>query len=1204
MARLSFAIALNLLTQNFKRGVNEVKSSFASLKSQVLTFAAALGAIDLGFNGIVSRMIETSRETNRVTTALKNVSGSSAQYASNQNYLLGLAKKYGVEINNLTASYSQFTASAQISGMSMENQRKIFEAVSRATVAFGMSADDSKGVFLALSQMMSKGKISAEELRQQMGKRLPVALQAMARAAGISVAGLDKLLQEGKLMSADVLPKFADALNEMIPKVDTNNLETSLNTLKNTFTQMTASLDVQGKYKSVIDGLNSLLQAGMEHLRTIVFGVLGLILARTITAAQNVYKAWGKSYDQQIAAAQRANAAVTTAATQRQLAESMLQAKQRAEAAATARYQAMQANGTAMQQAKAQTQMLRATQQRIAAERALERAKAAEVNALNTQQAMNAAQTATMATSGWGRAWGVVLAGLGKIGTAIKGIFSATWMTALLTAVGAFIGRLYEGITLSGNLAKKLQDAKNQMSAAGHDDSTIINLKAQYSVAKDIHENINKRKAALQNINKQLGTNFSIDQSTLRINGDINTAINRRITLLKRAAMAQMAAQGIAQAQMDEDTAAGKIRAINNRQKNPKGLWDRAVNGFNSVLGGIDTVFGTKSSDISRANEEWRNAHQRKNYYNNILRQNVDAQTAVEQYNSGGSTSSSNGVRVGESGGAASHEQTPLEQARESYYKSLNQLNAKYQVEGMTHDEYKKELTDLQKNTLQEILASKDKAVITSAFANNLKKDIEAADPHAKDLANAQDEYAKSITNLAHDRSSGRIDEKTYNEGLQKASSALNDKVIAIQNSIEQEKVEKDYAAKIESLNRQFSAGLISQQDYNEEIANAALAAAGTVSGFKNLNAANENFIKQMKDVAQANALAGFRSQLRDFDAKQKPRDTTFDYKKTDAEKLREELDKNQDYIDRFNTLLEQAKLKVSDLSQDLQDKLNNAMNNVTSLDKALKIAEVKADIKDLQNQLTEKSWSGIKDTMSGIDQTQSAIKNVVDTLNSADASGWEKIMSIWNAFTTTVDTISSIVKFISQMTTLTTSLAAAKSTEAAIDTAATATKITNLGALTAAQIAATTAQTTTAVTTSAAKQTSYIGEMAAASTAAYAAIPFVGAGLAAGQISAMMGLIAGAKAAAAGLAAVPAFANGGIVSGGPSSGDKIIARVNAGEMILNPLQQSKLFGMINNGQRPGAGAVMSIGLGGGKVKGSDLYLSLKNYMKSTGKTF
>ena len=141
--RLSFSIAINLLTENFKRGTNQVKAAFRSMQMQILTFAAALGAGGIGLTNLVSRFINVARETNRVTTALKNVSGTMSQYADNQKYLLDLAKKYGLEINSLTANYAKFTAAASISGMSMIDQRKVFESVSRACTAFGMSADDS-----------------------------------------------------------------------------------------------------------------------------------------------------------------------------------------------------------------------------------------------------------------------------------------------------------------------------------------------------------------------------------------------------------------------------------------------------------------------------------------------------------------------------------------------------------------------------------------------------------------------------------------------------------------------------------------------------------------------------------------------------------------------------------------------------------------------------------------------------------------------------------------------------------------------------------------------------------------------------------------------------------------------------------------------------------------------------------------------------
>ena len=56
-------------------------------------------------------------------------------------------------------------------------------------------------------------------------------------------------------------------------------------------------------------------------------------------------------------------------------------------------------------------------------------------------------------------------------------------------------------------------------------------------------------------------------------------------------------------------------------------------------------------------------------------------------------------------------------------------------------------------------------------------------------------------------------------------------------------------------------------------------------------------------------------------------------------------------------------------------------------------------------------------------------------------------------------------------------------------------------------------------------------------------------------------------------------YASGGIIPGSSTSGDRVLARVNSGEMILNTLQQRRLFGMLN-GTVPAAGATPTASLG------------------------
>lgn len=104
-----------------------------------------------------------------------------------------------------------------------------------------------------------------------------------------------------------------------------------------------------------------------------------------------------------------------------------------------------------------------------------------------------------------------------------------------------------------------------------------------------------------------------------------------------------------------------------------------------------------------------------------------------------------------------------------------------------------------------------------------------------------------------------------------------------------------------------------------------------------------------------------------------------------------------------------------------------------------------------------------------------------------------------------------------------------------------------------------------------------------AASSVAH--IPFVGAAMAVAAVTALI----------ASMAAIPKFAKGGIVGGNSYFGDKLLARVNSGELILNQKQQAKLYHMAEDDR---SGIAISFD----RVRGSDIYLALRNYMKDTGK--
>ena len=117
--------------------------------------------------------------------------------------------------------------------------------------------------------------------------------------------------------------------------------------------------------------------------------------------------------------------------------------------------------------------------------------------------------------------------------------------------------------------------------------------------------------------------------------------------------------------------------------------------------------------------------------------------------------------------------------------------------------------------------------------------------------------------------------------------------------------------------------------------------------------------------------------------------------------------------------------------------------------------------------------------------------------------------------------------------------------------------------------------------------------EALASGTAASAGVPFPG------NIAAIASIIAAITSVFASIASIASFADGGIIQGRSTIGDYNLARVNGGEMILNTRQQSNLFRAINDNR---LGYNSSVVGGTIKIKGSDLYVALKNYGSTKSK--
>lgn len=196
--------------------------ALGSLNSFVGEFKAGLAAVGaaaaIGF--ATEQIEEFFKASTRAALALQAiqiqlsaVNDSSAAGGADLEFLRHEAERLGLPILELADGFAKLEAAAKGTRLEGQGARDIFTAIAEASRVLHLSAQQTELSLFAVQQMLSKGKVSAEELRRQLGDNLPGAFNIAARAAGVTTAQLDAMLKSGKLISADFLPKFAKELH-------------------------------------------------------------------------------------------------------------------------------------------------------------------------------------------------------------------------------------------------------------------------------------------------------------------------------------------------------------------------------------------------------------------------------------------------------------------------------------------------------------------------------------------------------------------------------------------------------------------------------------------------------------------------------------------------------------------------------------------------------------------------------------------------------------------------------------------------------------------------------------------------------------------------------------------------------------------------------------------------------------------------------
>lgn len=193
-------------------GLKGLLTAFRSLRAAAAAFFATIAA-----NRLLA-FIKDAEQARQKLAALRQQfelsSGSIEAGAETMEFLRRVANDLGLDFEAITERYAGFEIAAKRSNLTQDQTRAIFLEVARAAAVLKLSQEDTNGVLQALEQIAAKGVVSMEELRQQLGDRIPVALSAMADGLGISTEKLIELVSQGDVLAQDALPALARGLRE------------------------------------------------------------------------------------------------------------------------------------------------------------------------------------------------------------------------------------------------------------------------------------------------------------------------------------------------------------------------------------------------------------------------------------------------------------------------------------------------------------------------------------------------------------------------------------------------------------------------------------------------------------------------------------------------------------------------------------------------------------------------------------------------------------------------------------------------------------------------------------------------------------------------------------------------------------------------------------------------------------------------------
>ena len=260
----------------------------------------AIGAQVGQFTGALAEVAQYDAALEKQRKALRLVIGDTNQYNKAQAFLAKTSKDLAIPQDVIVRQFTSLTASVKGAGLSVDDAKESFLAIASGIRGTGGSLEDMKSAMRATSQVFSKGKVSAEELRQQLGERLPGAFTLFAESMGKAPAELDKALEQGKVTLEDFLgfsQKLFDEYGEnakilaQAPESAGDRLQTEISNLKDNLGDLLRPIgaEFQAVFGDIVRIINSAITAFKKFM--------GIGLENAIAKAESAVAKAQKNFD-------------------------------------------------------------------------------------------------------------------------------------------------------------------------------------------------------------------------------------------------------------------------------------------------------------------------------------------------------------------------------------------------------------------------------------------------------------------------------------------------------------------------------------------------------------------------------------------------------------------------------------------------------------------------------------------------------------------------------------------------------------------------------------------------------------------------------------------------------------------------------------------------------------------------------------------